>query len=116
VKFVWFVLAVILLILIFHPPDAKNPPLENSNAHIDSLKTSKEIDKEFTHCIVSNAQYGSYSSYDGGKSAEALLEKECPFEYVEWVNSCEKDSGDDEKMCIVKAAILAQVTLKKFNK
>ena len=46
------------------------------------------VSARFTQCLLPKAQYGEYSSYDGGKSAAALL-GECVGVEDEWQKSCE---------------------------
>jgi hypothetical protein len=95
----------------------EKPAPERSSPQQEVTKTPAEIDKALQYCLLPKAQYGQYSSYDGGKSAGALLEEGCPREFFDWMNSCEKKiSGDDEKTCFTKAMILSQVAIKTFNK
>ena len=75
-----------------------------------------DVDKALTYCLMPKAQYGQYSSYDGGKSAVSLLTEGCPAEMAAWIEQCEKDSGEDEKTCGVKALVISQAAIKKFNK
>src|SRR6266581_2841069 len=68
---------------------------------------SRTIDKQLLQCLMPKAQYGQYSSYDGGKSARILLEQECTHEYLAWIKSCVA-AGDTQDNCILKVAIIAQ--------
>jgi hypothetical protein len=115
-KLLWICAAGLLLAIILNPPDAEKPVPEHPTTQKESVKTSKEIDKALTYCLLPKAQYGQYSSYDGGKSAGALLEEGCPNEFVDWMESCHNVSGEDEKTCFTKAMIISQAAIKTFNK
>lgn len=71
--------------------------------------------KKLSYCLLPKAQYGQYSSHDGGKSAQKLLERECTDEYLGFVKSCISKENSKEK-CVTVAAIHAQVAIKSFNK
>jgi hypothetical protein len=64
------------------------------------------------------AQYGRYSSFDAGQSAEKLLEERCTKQYLAFIESCKGSIGgeDQKKKCIVIAAIAAQAAIKQFGK
>ncbi len=70
-----------------------------------------------TYCLLPEAQYGQYSSFDGGRSALKLLEK-CGSEVAAFLEECEKTNGqpDADKTCLTTAAIAAQVAIKSFGK
>jgi hypothetical protein len=72
------------------------------------------VSARFTQCLLPKAQYGEYSSYDGGKSAAALL-GECVGVEDEWQKSCEA-AGDTDHNCFGKAMIVAQTAIKSFGK
>lgn len=74
-----------------------------------------DVDAKLSYCVTPEAQYGRYSSFDGGKSANAILLEKCPQQTLAWVESCER-SGDSHGNCIAKILIIAQVALKQFGK
>lgn len=78
-------------------------------------KPAKDIDQEFTRCLMPAVQYGQYSSYDGGKSAVKLLLEKCHHENLNWVAHC-KSHGESDDSCQMKALIAAQAILKMFGK
>lgn len=96
---------------------APQKPSGNKQANSGYLKRdlSEDSNKKLTYCLLPKAQYGRYSSFDGGKSAALLLQKGCPSEYMVWVDSCTAE-GSSEESCVAKAAIMAQVAIKMFNK
>jgi len=82
-----------------------------------AAENSTAIDKKFSACISTSAQKGNYSSFDGGKSTQAILEKDCTSEYLAWVESCvNAKAGNTQNGCVLKAAIAAQTALKMHNK
>jgi hypothetical protein len=74
-----------------------------------------KVDEKLRTCLMPKAQYGQYSSYDGGKSAASLLQDACPTEYLQWVQACTA-SGETRESCVRKAALIAQMAIKLFNK
>ena len=90
-------------------------PSQPPTATRQSQSPSKDLDKKLTYCLMPKAQYGMYSSFDGGKSAASLLQNACPTQYLAWVESCIA-SGDTKESCVTKAAIIAQTAIKMFNK
>jgi hypothetical protein len=72
------------------------------------------ITKAFTDCLLSRAQNGSYTSFDGGKSA-MLLMGQCTAQWNAWQDKCMAD-GDTDGGCTLKAAMLAQSALKLLGK
>lgn len=83
------------------------PPVENSSV-------PKGIVDRLSECLLPKAQYGQYSSYDGGKSAISLM-KDCPKESLNYIDACRK-TGKDSGQCNLEVGILAQMALKLFNK
>ncbi len=71
--------------------------------------------KNLIYCLMPKAQYGQFSSYDGGKSAQALLEKECKSEYLSFIRACVA-AGKNQDSCLMSALVTAQVAIKTFNK
>ena len=88
-------------------------PQTNSNQL--ERKPNPPEDKIFSACLTKNASKPTYTSFDGGKSARALLETDCPDEYLAWVDSCIK-TGGRQNSCVLKAAIRAQGALKLRNR
>ena len=86
-----------------------------TNSNQPARKPDTPQDKVFSACLSRNASKPAYTSFDGGKSARALLEKDCPNEYLAWVESCIK-AGDKQNSCVLKATILAQRALKLRNR
>ncbi|MGB6686834.1 MAG: PH domain-containing protein [Terracidiphilus sp.] len=80
---------------------------------VDAAPATSEA-KALTDCLVSSAQNGQYSSFDGGKSATKLL-ADCPDQWKEYIDACMR-SGDADGNCTLKSAILAQTALKLLNK
>jgi len=66
-------------------------------------------------CLAPKAQYGEYSSYDGGKSAGELVTRKCFDESEAWIKSCHS-TGDSEDICLAKALGIAQLVIKQFGK
>lgn len=90
-------------------PSAASPAMAENSANEDP------IDRRLTECLLPKAQYGKYSSFDGGKSAAELLQKGCPEEYLAWVKACEA-RGDTNRDCVTKVTIAAQSAIKQFGK
>jgi hypothetical protein len=80
------------------------------------IKPPVDVNKALTYCLLPKAQFGQYSSYDGGKGAFALLTDGCPAEMAAYVEKCEKDSGANEQVCGRNALMIAQAAIKTFNK
>jgi hypothetical protein len=80
-------------------------------------KSFDEANREMSECIMPEAQYGRYSSFDGGQSAENILEKKCAKQYLAFLAAC-KGNGDaeKEKTCSMTALIAAQMAIKQFGK
>jgi hypothetical protein len=109
----WTLIIFAALVLLHIITGGNNSP-DTSNTQ-EAVKAPVDVDKALTECLLPKAQYGQYSSSDGGKSAEILLEKECTGEYAAWVEQCQK-AGDTQENCVVKSAIIAQTAIKAFNK
>lgn len=71
--------------------------------------------EKLSYCVVPTAQYGQYSSYDGGKSSGSILMDKCTNEFIAWNKSCLDDGGTKDS-CLTEALVYAQAILKKFNK
>jgi len=82
----------------------------------EAAEPSTKTDDALRYCVMPKAQYGQYSSYDGGKSASSLLLRECPTESRAWIAHCERTSGTDNRECTRRALIFAQIVLKLFGK
>jgi len=109
------IVALIVVVCLLPAPSVPSNP-SSPSVNQEATPPTVDVDKVLTECLLPKAEYGQYSSYDGGKSAEILLEKECPDEYMAWVQSCQEVLGQDENTCVVKAAIIAQAAIKQFNK
>ena len=92
----------------------EQPPVRHDGASRTPPEYATEIERNLNECLLPKAQNGQYSSSDGGKSATALLE-ECMRELIPWVSSCTA-SGDTKYDCESKALMIAQFTIKSFNK
>lgn len=68
-----------------------------------------------SYCVVPAAQYGQFSSYDGGKSSGYLLMDRCANEFNAWNKSCLEDGGSKDS-CLTEGLVYVQSILKKFNK
>ncbi|MGA2989546.1 MAG: hypothetical protein ABSD88_03645 [Candidatus Korobacteraceae bacterium] len=99
------------------PPNPSVPTVPATPAAVPSVPADGEdvLSKQLIYCLMPKAQYGQYSSYDGGKSAASLLQDACPSEYLAWVNNC-KRLGTSERQCILAAAVTAQKVIKSFGK
>jgi hypothetical protein len=75
---------------------------------------SHDLDRDLVQCLWPEAQYGKYSSFDGGKSAGELLSK-CGEQWSAWMKECQS-SGQTEERCVTQSAIIAQVAIKQFGK
>ena len=79
-----------------------------------SAKTKSLFDT-LSYCVVPTAQYGQYSSYDGGKSPGNILLEKCGNEFLAWKKSCMADGGTEDS-CLAEGFVYVQSALKKFNK
>lgn len=97
----------------------KRPPSEKPLGAAGSADMAKlglrDANKVLLGCLLPEAQYGQYSSYDGGKSAQLLLTNKCSSQWLAWMDACAK-AGDTEDSCIAKSAVMAQLAIKKFGK
>ena len=102
-----------------HPPLSKeqiaraNLGRSNSKDADQNIKLDAIV-KHLSYCMAPKAQFGQYSSFDGGKSA-AKLALECPKEILEYTDNC-ISAGRSNDDCMWELAILAQVTIKMFGK
>lgn len=94
-------------------PPKRTPPLSNKLA-ASSSKTKSLFDT-LSYCVVPAAQYGQYSSYDGGKSPGIILMEKCSNEFLAWKKACITDGGTEDS-CLTEGFVYAQAMLKKFNK
>lgn len=79
-----------------------------------SAKTKSLFDT-LSYCVVPTAQYGQYSSYDGGKSPGNILMEKCGNEFLAWKKSCMADGGTEDS-CLAEGFVYAQSALRRFNK
>lgn len=75
---------------------------------------SPNEDKALSNCLTDQAQRGTYSSLDGGRSAVSML-KVCHTPVQGWLNSCIA-RGESQDSCTQKVLILGQVALKLVGK
>lgn len=71
--------------------------------------------RKLSYCILPAAQYGQYSSYDGGKSASNILLEKCSTETIAWVDNC-MATGSSKEQCMTSVMIMTQVAIKSFGK
>ena len=105
-------------------PDSNHPPLSKeklAQARLESRKQKYGADKKqdvsvkrLSYCMAPKAQFGKYSSFDGGKSALRLV-IDCPDESTEYTNNC-MNVGRQKDECAWELAIFAQITIKMFGK
>jgi hypothetical protein len=75
--------------------------------------------KAFLECLLFQGRTGSYSSFDGGRSAIRLMSLACKSQWEAWQKQCVADRGTDSgpNGCTVRAArLLAQTALKLLGK
>ncbi|MBU1235405.1 MAG: hypothetical protein KJ634_05330 [Gammaproteobacteria bacterium] len=89
-------------------------PFTNSASRVPDSKTKRLFDK-LSYCVVPAAQYGQYSSYDGGKSAGTILLDKCTNEYLTWKESCLADGGTKDG-CLLAGLAYTQTVLRSFNR
>jgi hypothetical protein len=88
-----------------------------SNSEPERSAPATSLDETRTrllYCVNPEAQYGRYSSYDGGKSAAQILEKKCFHEASTYIKVCKLKH--DDKYCFEESLIEAQTSLKFFGK
>jgi hypothetical protein len=73
-----------------------------------------DLTDELTQCVIPKIQYGEYSSYDGGKSAKALLNA-CSSEWIAFVHDCRRETSLGAN-CAAVGLILVQSLLQRFGK
>lgn len=119
IPLIWFLSGWTDTLEAQHHRDASESQVQQQNVTPapGKIPSSEEgdVDSNLTYCLLPKAQYGEYSSYDGGKSARHLLQDECPNEYMAWEESCEAH-GDTSNNCVLKSMIIAQAAIKKFGK
>ena len=86
-----------------------------SNKYPVNSSQTKSLFDTLSYCVVPTAQYGQYSSYDGGKSLGVLLMDKCNNEFLAWKKSCIADGGTEDG-CVTEGFVFVQAALKKFNK
>jgi hypothetical protein len=89
---------------VWPDPRQQIPPAPAKSADLDRLM----------YCVNPEIQYGQYSSFDGGKSAEKILEEKCRHEYLEFVRSCERSR--ESRNCVLSAAVATQLAIKQAGK
>lgn len=79
----------------------------------------RPANKAFLECLLLQGRTGSYSSFDGGRSAIRLMSLACKSQWEAWQKQCVADRGTDSgpNGCTVRAArLLAQTALKLLGK
>jgi hypothetical protein len=66
------------------------------------------------YCVNPEAQYGRYSSLDGGKSTEVILEEKCKQQYLNFMQACQRSK--DSRSCVLSAATATQLALTQSGK
>jgi hypothetical protein len=92
---------------------------DTSSAPLSVHAQSKSlITKAFTDCLLSQGQNGSYTSFDGGRSAIRLMGQACKAQWDAWQDQCIAKGGTDGGPggCTMQAGLLAQTALKLLGK
>ena len=73
-------------------------------------QSGEVVKKAFVDCLISQAQSGSYTSYDGGMSAIKLM-GQCRAQWDAWQDQCIADGGTDGGVggCTMQAGMLPKV-------
>jgi hypothetical protein len=81
-------------------------------------QSGSPANKAFLECLLFQGRTGSYSSFDGGKSAIRLMGLACKSQWDAWQKQCVADGGTDTgpNGCTVQAGVLAQTALKLLGK
>lgn len=74
------------------------------------------VDRQFDRCLLREGKNGSYSSFDGGKSAVILFFVACKNEYLAYCKAHPEWPDAGPNNCKVYAAIQAQMALKLLDK
>jgi tetratricopeptide (TPR) repeat protein len=74
-----------------------------------------EASDTLIRCILTQAQYVQSPSYDGGRSAAALLREGCRDAYFSYIDACTQ-AGMAQRTCVVSGLLAAQGALKQFNR
>jgi hypothetical protein len=95
------------------PADAATQPI----AEEETRKKKDRAGKVLTDCLVSRAQNGPYTSFDGGTSASRLL-GDCKVEWDAFDRACKSvpQFAGEPGGCGVQATVFAQVALKVVGK
>jgi hypothetical protein len=83
------------------PHDEKTPTQAPAR---EPTLTLHAASNELMYCINPEAQYGKYSSFDGGQSAEKILEGKCRREGLAFVDACEQ-AGTPRDTCLLSELI-----------
>ena len=96
---------------IFEPPISSKPIATQA-------QTGRPITEAFIECLLSQGQNGSYTSFDGGKSAIKLMGEACKSQWDAWQDQCIAQGGTDggPNGCTMQAGVLAQSALKLLGK
>ncbi|WP_066922837.1 hypothetical protein [Methylobacterium sp. CCH5-D2] len=96
-------------------PPAGRPPRAEPKPQPQISPTPQGAERPKLQCMITRAGNGSYSSYDGGKSALAIM-MACPNDYAAWVAYCETSGPNEDGRCDVALATMVQVMLKQAGR
>ena len=71
-----------------------------------------DVTRTYINCILTNANTGDYSSFDGGKSAMRLM-AQCLEEWKAYEKACHQ-SGSQDFQCNAGSVAIAQTALKQL--
>jgi hypothetical protein len=86
-----------------------------ANAQAADEISDYEASDTLIHCVLAQAQLGQFFSYEGEKSAEAILRENCRDKYAAYIKACVA-AGMAQDTCAKSALTASQVALKQFNK
>lgn len=90
---IWFFVIAAGAVFIFRQAENRSPQAQDQAAAVVSQrpaspKTVHEASEELSQCVMPEAQYGRYSSFDGGQSAEKILEQKCIKQWLQLPLGC----------------------------
>jgi hypothetical protein len=90
-------------------------PQEPRLSKAQAEQAMEGLTRKLSYCILPAAQYGQYSSFDGGKSASTILLEKCPADTFAWIDNC-MAAGSSKEQCMTSALVMTQVAIKSFGK
>jgi hypothetical protein len=81
-----------------------------------ALTPESTASDQLMYCVNPEAQYGTYSSFDGGKSVGKILEGKCRPQYLTFLHTCAAEDNQTQDKCILAAMVSAQLALRNFGK